>query len=1370
MPDYKQEVRNLQNKKRTILGPAAVGQQDNRNIMNPPPPMPGNQAPDVVREKYVKILQHDFTGQDWIVRNKERRVSINRNYKLVTGATRDLSKAEKASRRDEVEARRVLSLSASSRLIEHIAERDKRKGEWDELDKEDIAAELMSKTPEDFEFSSDEDFLASFGERMRLLGDAQLLSHELAQGEAPEGYDAGELSAQLTRLDRIREAYENRIQIISSPYYLSIRDEDLTVPTMERLREIKEGRIEADETLKSYAEAVVGWKGAKEELFGEDRAEKPEFYADRVVDRVISKAGMKLISSNLNKKGAESSTKEWIYDDLQKNRKLSTKQIEKTFDQMVSVLEEEERKAGNKEKGAPRNLEYQAQHAQLSRTAAHVRAMKEAFRKGEVSKNSVLLFLDRKLMFDRGILKDTYHKVEEQRDDRSKEEKKEDQKLYTEQLAGHLARFINAGKKVIAKYQNANDPEEERRIEEENSQKLKENPKLSKSSLKDPEKAQKLYFYNEAHEGAKDRYSTGKLVPAGKEAIQNSLDKANPDFIHVVGSKHSKDVLSRAYISVNPKSKAKSVKALVDTAIHMELVEDLYFKVSTTAEELRADDIVIYFGRNLKAETVKSFLDRFYENCEKDKVEFAEGENTVVAGRSYKPGVSMASEPYMTEQMNKAFKEGTDDLSDHDRSEDLYRKKRISASYNFSYNGFILDMLFKGAVLANIELKKKKDEDLDITDPQAMKLTKKYFKELCMLNGLNVKDIVESDIAGIFKEKAKEKKVSGKKETEKKETGKKETGKKEKGKKEKPVKAHEDQNELIRESEKEQLIPKKKKQAEEGMPEVYRTGQKVLEGSDTEEKGPGRTKDSAEMLEIKKNIQALQAFLSSSMPPFAKTVKEEEKYRKKLGGTNLAINLMYNRLIKSLDAWLDKKDTLLDTSPERTEMLTQLREQSMREERLFAQSLKTYRDRMIGSDLAKKGVAHSWARMLRHQRADKIDIDADPKCMTMVGDHTSTVMKIKKNGKTWFFKEEENILQGRDAEIADQIAGKVKTLSGETLAGFKKAMAVEEPKNIALRALKPVFDAMRSGKKAFTQVKKEKGPLAEFVKKIPADQQESFRDFYIQFFRAWNSQKISARAGIDQGRNLSRRNVATTRLAGILGIEEIVAESRTAEVKYQGRQIDGNLMDEAEGVNAIEAAAEKVNGYSERAEDQLLMLQIYDLLCGQVDRHHGNYMVKTKDGKIDSIKCIDNDLAFGKLDFKTVSKGINRLRPLTPEAIRALPVGFRKKILALNKEFMHLVLRDLLEPDELESLADRLTGLQAAIREEERRLAEEAAAAPTKQERREILDPELNKLNYLKSLKTGDSRTDKTSVFIDYLLHEGEINSRIRIRKDQLRK
>ena len=126
----------------------------------------------------------------------------------------------------------------------------------------------MAKTVEDFHFASDEEFLASFGEKMRLLCDAELLSHEIARGDAPEGVDMPMLSGQLKLLNRIREAYENRIKIISSPYYSSIREEDLTGPAMDRLDDIAKGRITVDETLKSYAEAVVGWKKAGAELKG----------------------------------------------------------------------------------------------------------------------------------------------------------------------------------------------------------------------------------------------------------------------------------------------------------------------------------------------------------------------------------------------------------------------------------------------------------------------------------------------------------------------------------------------------------------------------------------------------------------------------------------------------------------------------------------------------------------------------------------------------------------------------------------------------------------------------------------------------------------------------------------------------------------------------------------------------------------------------------------------------------------------------------------------------------------------------------------------------------------------------------------------
>lgn len=847
MPDYKQEVRSLQSKKQEVLGAAAVGKQDKRNIVIPPPPMPGNTGPDVLRAKYVKILQHDFTGQDWIVRNKERRDSINRNYKIVTGATRDLNKSKRASRRDEVEQRRVLSLSASSKLVDHIVRRDRRKDEWDELDKGAIAGMLMSKTAEDFNFASDEEFLASFDEKMSLLSDAQLLSHDISQGEELEGFSAGELNQQLALLDQIRKAYENRIQIISSPYYLSIREEDLTEPTMERLDHISRGWIEADESLKSYAEAVVGWKTSGEKLLSDEKKGK------------------------------------------------------------------------------------------------------------------------------------------------------------------------NVARKITV-----------------------------------------------------------------KEA---------------------------------------SKKTARDTS------------------------------------------------------------------------------------------------------------------------------------------KKKTAKD------------------------------------------------------------------------------------------------------EEEMPEIYRA---AMEKSEVQ--------DSPEMLDIRNKITMLQNFLDGSMPPFAKTLKEEEGYREELGGTRLAVNLMYNKLIESIDTWLDRKDTVVDASPERLQMLTRLREQALHEESLFAQSLKTYRDRMIGSDLAKRGVASSWAEMLRYQRSDKIDIDEDPKCMTMAGAHSSNVMKIKKNGKTWYFKEEENLVTGGNAEIADQIAPKVKTLDPKVLKGFKAALAMEDNKDIGQKVLRPIFNAMLKEKDYLAKVKKRKGPLAEFIQKMSKNQQESFRDFYILFCRARTSKSGSSWAGIGQGRNLSRRNVATSRLAGILGIDDMIADSRTAEVKYQGKVISGNLMDEADGVAVDKALKSNVSGYSAKAEDQLLMLQIYDLLCGQVDRHIGNYMVNIKGNKIDGIKCIDNDMAFGKLSFATARKGRNQIRPLTSGAIRALPAGFRKKILALNKEYMNLILRDLLEPDELEGLADRLAGLQRSIMKEERLLAEEAEAASTRQEKREILDPELNKLKYLRSLKQGDGRTDKISMFIDHLLDERDLNKRISTRQNKLRK
>ncbi|MBO5622292.1 MAG: hypothetical protein J5959_11770, partial [Butyrivibrio sp.] len=77
----------------------------------------------------------------------------------------------------------------------------------------------------------------------------------------------------------------------------------------------------------------------------------------------------------------------------------------------------------------------------------------------------------------------------------------------------------------------------------------------------------------------------------------------------------------------------------------MGIQKDLYFKITTTAKKSRGDDIVIYFGKNLKPDQVSDFLDQYKQNCEAEKVEFSQGMEGVVVGRSYSDGINLVPEP-----------------------------------------------------------------------------------------------------------------------------------------------------------------------------------------------------------------------------------------------------------------------------------------------------------------------------------------------------------------------------------------------------------------------------------------------------------------------------------------------------------------------------------------------------------------------------------------------------------------------------------------------------------------------------------------------------------------------------------------------------
>ncbi len=134
-------------------------------------------------------------------------------------------------------------------------------------------------------------------------------------------------------------------------------------------------------------------------------------------------------------------------------------------------------------------------------------------------------------------------------------------------------------------------------------------------------------------------------------------------------------------------------------------------------------------------------------------------------------------------------------------------------------------------------------------------------------------------------------------------------------------------------------------------------------------------------------------------------------------------------------------------------------------------------------------------------------------------------------------------------------------------------------------------------------------------------------------YKTINSYSIATYdVGIKGGKTISNRNVATSRLAQFMGIGHMVAQSETAVVEIDGEKVYGNLMAEAKGVTSRSKQANRVM-YSTNAMSQMITMQLFDFICGQLDRNDNNYMlnIEEENGQknISSIQMIDNDFCMG---------------------------------------------------------------------------------------------------------------------------------------------
>ena len=202
-------------------------------------------------------------------------------------------------------------------------------------------------------------------------------------------------------------------------------------------------------------------------------------------------------------------------------------------------------------------------------------------------------------------------------------------------------------------------------------------------------------------------------------------------------------------------------------------------------------------------------------------------------------------------------------------------------------------------------------------------------------------------------------------------------------------------------------------------------------------------------------------------------------------------------------------------------------------------------------------------------------------------------------------------------------------------------------------------------------------------------------------------------ARIDVNEELSKRNVATSRMAKILGIENIVAKSEMAVVTINGKTMTGIIMDEAEGSPAagmlsIAKNSNKKCSYSPSGFKEILSLQVFDVICGQCDRHGGNFFCELEHGPdsvtLQNFTGIDNDMSFGNLKYEDIvmrgENGLNRLRNIELYGNMSIPFidyDLAMRIKGLDVSLIDYQMADILSKKERLALIDRIKGVKKLI-------------------------------------------------------------------------
>lgn len=191
---------------------------------------------------------------------------------------------------------------------------------------------------------------------------------------------------------------------------------------------------------------------------------------------------------------------------------------------------------------------------------------------------------------------------------------------------------------------------------------------------------------------------------------------------------------------------------------------------------------------------------------------------------------------------------------------------------------------------------------------------------------------------------------------------------------------------------------------------------------------------------------------------------------------------------------------------------------------------------------------------------------------------------------------------------------------------------------------------------------------------------------------------------LDAGNELASRNVASSRMAELLGLGNLIAHSRKMVIHTGDKTLDGCFMEFAEGIDLNSQDYEDQKKISQIGEIRTpefnraaFSMEVLDRICGQTDRHGKNmfYQLSEPDenGKrsIVGIQGIDNDLAFNDEDG-------NKFGSMNlPEFDVFIDRQLAERIRGIDRASLEFAVGDLLPKDQIDGLEARVQSIQERL-------------------------------------------------------------------------